>query len=390
MSRGKSRSGVLLTCLIVAIVSFVAGTRSEAIGVWFGKLVGIRGTAETIDLTSLQETYRALKANYDGDLDTQTLIDGANAGLAAATGDAHTAYLNEKAVQELQKDMSGNIGGGIGAEIGMRHDRPTVIRPLKDSPAEKAGVKVGDTILAINDQSVASQPLDKVITQIRGEVGTSVKLLVQRASERKEISVTRAEINSPTVEAELAGKVGILKVYRFNSETGVLARAEAEKFIQAGVDRVILDLRGNPGGEVSAAQALAGLWLDNQVVLTHRRAGEITQTDKSTGGEPILQNIKTVVLVNSASASASEIVAGALKEHGKATLVGEKTYGKGSVQVLLRLSNGAQLKVTESRWYTPQGKNIDKDGIAPDVSVELTDDDVQNNRDPQLERAKTL
>jgi carboxyl-terminal processing protease len=140
---------------------------------------------------------------------------------------------------------------------------------------------------------------------------------------------------------------------------------------------------------VTAAQALAGLWLDNQVILTQRRGDEIIQTNKSTG-RPILGDIKTVILINGGSASASEIVAGALRDYDKATLVGETTYGKGSVQAVIRLSGGSQLKVTESRWFTPKGKNIDKTGIEPDVKVELTADDVNNNRDPQLEKAKSL
>ncbi len=390
MTRGRNRSGLLLTCLIVAIISFVAGMRSDVIFKSLASAFGVRTTSETIDLSSVQETYQALKANFDGELDNQALIDGANAGLVAAAGDVHTAYLNTAAVKELEQEMSGSIGGGIGAEIGMRQERPTVIRPLKDSPAEKAGLLAGDVILAINDQGVALQSLEKVISQIRGEVGTSVKLLILRGQERKEFSIVREEITSPTVEATIEGSVGILKVHRFNSETGALARAEAEKFVKAGVQKVVLDLRGNPGGEVSAARALAGLWLDKQVLLTHRRAGEIIQTDKTTGGAPILGETKTVLLINSGSASASEIVAGALKEYNKATLVGEKTYGKGSVQLLLNLSGGAKLKVTESRWFTPQGKNIDKNGIEPDEAVELTADDVQNNRDPQLDRAKSM
>lgn len=389
MRQGKHRSGVVLTCAIVAIISFVLGARMEAIIQSLASSFGVRTSTATLDLSSVQETYRALRANYDGDVDDQALIDGANAGLVAALGDPHTAYLNREAAEELQKEMSGSIGGGIGAEIGMRQERPTIIRPLKDSPAEKAGLRAGDVIVAVNDQGVAMQSLERVIGQIRGEIGTTVKLLVMRGQVRQEVSIVRSEVTSPTVEAMIEGKTGVLIVRRFNSETGRLARAEAEKFLAGGVEKVILDLRGNPGGEVTAAQSLAGLWLDRQVLLTHRRAGQITQTDKTTG-RPLLAGTKTIVLINGGSASASEIVAGALKEYDKATLVGEKTYGKGSVQLLRHLSGGAQLKVTESRWFTPQGNTIDKEGIQPDVAVELTADDVEHDRDPQLEKAKTL
>lgn len=388
-SAAKSRSNGLLICLIIAIVSFAAGMRSDVIFGTIGPLFGLRSETGTLDLSSVQETYRSLKANFDGDLDAEKLIQGASRGLVDAAGDPHTVYLDPTGVEELENSLSGNIGGGIGAEIGLRNDQPTVIRPLKNSPAINEGVQAGDVILAINSESAAGWTVDQAVQKIRGEIGTKVTLLLGRGQSTEEVTVTRQEVVSPTVEARIDRRVGILEISRFNGETGSLARAEAEKFIQQGVKKVILDLRGNPGGEVSAARALAGLWLDNEILLTHRRGGEIVETDRTTG-KPILGNTETVVLINGGSASASEIVAGALREYGKATLVGETTYGKGSVQAVLRLSGGAQLKVTESRWFTPKGKNIDGDGIEPDVVVELTAEDVNQGRDPQLDKAKSI
>ena len=387
--KSSSRTSLLLGGLIIAVISFAAGMRSDMIFAAIAPVIGIRVETGTIDLSSVQETYRALKANFDGELDTQKLIDGANRGLVEAAGDPYTAYLNPDAVKELENELSGSIGGGIGAEIGLRNGQLTIIRPLKDSPALQAGVQAGDIIVAVNDEDASGWTVDQVVQKIRGEIGSKVTVKVLRDRETKDITVVRQEVKSPTVEAEIVGDVGILTVHRFNSETGPLARTEAEKFVSSGVKRVVLDLRGNPGGEVTAAQALAGLWLDNQVILTQRRGDEIIQTNKSTG-RPILGDIKTVILINGGSASASEIVAGALRDYDKATLVGETTYGKGSVQAVIRLSGGSQLKVTESRWFTPKGKNIDKTGIEPDVKVELTADDVNNNRDPQLEKAKSL
>ena len=385
----QSRSSGLLICLIVALISFVAGARSDRIIGSVAQLMGFRVEMSTIDLSSVQETYRSLKANYDGELDIEKLIQGANKGLVQATGDPHTSYLDPKGVEDLRNDLSGNIGGGIGAEIGLRDDRPTIIRPLKDSPALKAGVQAGDKIVAVNEENVTAWTVDQVVQRIRGEVGTRVNLSLSRGGEIKQVSITRQEITSPTVEAHIDGDIGVLKVHRFNGETGSLSRAAAENFLQQGVKKVVLDLRGNPGGEVPAAQALAGLWLDREVVLTQRRGGDVVRTDHSTG-KPILGNMKTVVLINGGSASASEIVAGALKDYGKATLVGETTYGKGSVQAVVRLSGGAELKVTESRWFTPKGKNIDKEGIEPDLEVDLTAEDFNNGKDPQMERAKEL
>ena len=387
--KSTNRTGLLLGGLLIAVISFAAGMRSDMIFAAIAPVIGIRVETGTIDLSSVQETYRALKANFDGELDTQKLIDGANRGLVEAAGDPYTAYLNPDAVKELENELSGSIGGGIGAEIGLRNGQLTIIRPLKDSPALQAGIEAGDVIVAVNDEDASGWTVDQVVQKIRGEIGSKVTVKVLRDRETKDITVVRQEVKSPTVEAEIVGDVGILTVHRFNSETGPLARTEAEKFVSSGVKRVVLDLRGNPGGEVTAAQALAGLWLDNQVILTQRRGDEIIQTNKSTG-RPILGDIKTVILINGGSASASEIVAGALRDYDKATLVGETTYGKGSVQAVIRLSGGSQLKVTESRWFTPKGKNIDKTGIEPDVKVELTADDVNNNRDPQLEKAKSL
>lgn len=385
----RGRSNTLLLILIVAIISFVAGARSDEIFTKTAQLFGLRVDNSTLDLSSVQEAYQSLKANYDGEIDTQALIYGASKGMVEALGDPHTAFLDPDGVKELNDSLSGNIGGGIGAEIGIRNDQPAIIRPLKNSPAMNAGVQAGDAILLVNDELVADWTVDQVVAKIRGEVGTKVRLTLRRGNDTQEVTITREQVVSPTVEASISEGIGLLTVSRFNGETAALARTEAEKFVAQGVSKVILDLRGNPGGEVSAAQGLAGLWLDDEIVLTQRRGSEVIRTDRSTG-KPILGDIKTVVLINSGSASASEIVAGALKDYGKATLVGEKTYGKGSVQAVVRLSGGAELKVTESRWFTPKGKNIDQKGIEPDTRVELRGEDLNNGVDPQMERARQL
>lgn len=385
----RGRSNTLLLILIVAIISFVAGARSDEIFTKTAQLFGLRVDNSTLDLSSVQEAYQSLKANYDGEIDTQALIYGASKGMVEALGDPHTAFLDPDGVKELNDSLSGNIGGGIGAEIGIRNDQPAIIRSLKNSPAMNAGVQAGDAILLVNDELVADWTVDQVVAKIRGEVGTKVRLTLRRGNDTQEVTITREQVVSPTVEASISEGIGLLTVSRFNGETAALARTEAEKFVAQGVSKVILDLRGNPGGEVSAAQGLAGLWLDDEIVLTQRRGSEVIRTDRSTG-KPILGDIKTVVLINGGSASASEIVAGALKDYGKATLVGEKTYGKGSVQAVVRLSGGAELKVTESRWFTPKGKNIDQKGIEPDTRVELRGEDLNNGVDPQMERAKQL
>ena len=391
MVTGEKRQQLswFLTLVIVAIVSFVAGARSDALFANVASVFGVRTSNKTIDLSSVQKTYQELIANYDGKLDTQKLIYGANRGLVEAAGDPHTAYMDPDETKEFDKSLSGQIGGGIGAEIGLRNNKPTIIKPLENSPAQKAGIKAGEAIVKVNDEASSDWSVEKVVSKIRGEVGTSVKLTLLSGSQTREVSVVRQNIVSPAVESEIDGEIGILKVNRFGDDTVSLARKYASEFVEKGVKKVILDLRNNPGGTVGAAQGLLGIWLDNQIAMTERRGSEIVKTLRTTG-TPILGNIKTVVLINGNSASASEITAGALREYGKATLVGQKSYGKGSVQIVLGLPGGSQMKVTEARWYTPKGKNIDKTGIEPDVKVDLSSDDVNNNVDPQMDKAKSL
>ena len=391
MVTGEKRQQLswFLTLVIVAIVSFVAGARSDALFANVASVFGVRTSNKTIDLSSVQKTYQELIANYDGKLDTQKLIYGANRGLVEAAGDPHTAYMDPDETKEFDKSLSGQIGGGIGAEIGLRSNKPTIIKPLENSPAQKAGIKAGEVIIKVNDEASSDWSVEKVVSKIRGEVGTSVKLTLLSDGKTREVSVVRQNIVSPAVESEIDGEIGILKVNRFGDDTVSLSRKYASEFVEKGVKKVILDLRNNPGGTVGAAQGLLGIWLDNQIAMTERRGSEIVKTLRTTG-TPILGNMKTVVLINGNSASASEITAGALREYGKATLVGQKSYGKGSVQIVLGLPGGSQMKVTEARWYTPRGKNIDKTGIEPDVKVDLSSDDVNNNVDPQMDKAKSL
>ena len=391
MATGEKRQQLswFLTLVIVAIVSFVAGARSDALFANVASVFGVRTSNKTIDLSSVQKTYQELVANYDGKLDTQKLIYGANRGLVEAAGDPHTAYMDPDETKEFDKSLSGQIGGGIGAEIGLRNNKPTIIKPLENSPAQKAGIKAGEVIVKVNDEASSDWSVEKVVSKIRGEVGTSVKLTLLSGGQTREVSVVRQNIVSPAVESEIDGEIGILKVNRFGDDTVSLSRKYASEFVEKGVKKVILDLRNNPGGTVGAAQGLLGIWLDNQIAMTERRGSEIVKTLRTTG-TPILGNMKTVVLINGNSASASEITAGALREYGKATLVGQKSYGKGSVQIVLGLPGGSQMKVTEARWYTPKGKNIDKTGIEPDVKVDLSSDDVNNNVDPQMDKAKSL
>ncbi len=389
----RRRSAISIpTIFVIALalaVGFVAGTRSHEIYAAIGPVFGIKVETGTLDLTSVQRTYQALKANYDGELDEQALIDGASRGLTAAAGDRYTVFMDAREAADFDKDLSGDIGGGIGVELGMRSDKPTVVRVLENNPAKGAGVLAGDILIKVNDDVVLNWDTADIASKIRGEVGTSVKLTVLRDDKEKVFSITRATVNNPSVQSEIKDGVGILRLTRFDDNTASLARTAAETFKQKKVQSVVLDMRGNGGGYLTAAQDVAGIWLDDKVVVSERTGGAVTDTLRS-GTDPILPAIKTVVLVDSETASASEIVAGALKDHGAATIVGKTTFGKGTVQKVLDLGAGTKLKVTVARWYTPNGKNLSEGGITPDKTVDRTSDDVNAGRDPQLDAALKL
>lgn len=387
-ARALTSNTWLIIVAIVAIAGYFIGTQNGRIVSFFAPFFGQKVYTEPVDLSSVEATFRALKANYDGQLDDQTLIEGANKGMASATGDKYTVYMNAEEAAQYANDLSGNIGGGIGAEIGLRSSKTTIVRVLDNNPAKNAGLKAGDALIEINDQSTEGWTVDKTVNEIRGDVGTTVKLLVERDGNRKEYNVERSTIIDPSVRSEVRGDIGVLIIQRFDSETGSLARAAARELVNKGVKGIVLDLRYNGGGYVDAAQEVASLWLDNKVVVSERAGSRVISELKSSNN-PILKDVPTVVLVNEGTASASEIVAGALKDHGVAKVVGKTTYGKGSVQTLVNLPEGAQLKVTIAKWYTPSGHNITEQGITPDIKVELTSADEDAGRDPQLDRAKT-
>lgn len=386
----KVSQGVFLASLVLAIiVSFAAGTRSEEIYQIAAPIFGIKVARQPLDTEVIKEAYRQLAANYDGDLDANKLSDGAARGMVKAVGDDYTTFLDKEEAAEFNKSLNGEVSG-IGAEIGVRNLQPTVLRVLDDSPAKKAGLKTGDIFVAVNGTSVAGETASGVADKVTGEAGTTVKLTMRRGSESLDFSITRAQISDPSVRWSVSDDIGILTISRFDDNTGSLARKAAKEFIDKGVKGVIVDLRNNGGGYLTAAQEVASLWLDSgKTVVTEKSRGQVTETVKASGN-PTLKGKKTIVLVNGSSASASEIVAGALKDYQAAILVGEKTFGKGTVQKVINLSDDRILKVTVARWYTPQDRNITKEGIQPNQTVKMSSDDNNAGRDPQMMRAKEL
>lgn len=373
-------STVVFVILLVAVVSFIGGTRSRSV------ISLISGSSASLDLTSLNDLYSILAAKYDGKLDSEALLEGAKHGLVDAVGDPYTVFLNASEARALDDDLNGTFEG-IGAELSKINGVLTVTGLVGDSPAQQAGLLVDDQIAKVNDEETASLTVGQAVQKIRGEKGTTVKLTILRGETTKEVSIVRNTITSESVQWEvLDGSVGYMRITRFSDDTARLSRKAAEELTQKGVKSILLDLRGNGGGLLTAAQDVSSLWLNNKVVVTERRGGQVTNTLRS-GTNPVLEGMKTIVLVDGGSASASEIVAGALRDNDAATLVGTTTYGKGSVQAILSLGDGSQLKVTIARWHTPSGQNINQEGIAPDVKVERTEADTSAGKDTQKDTA---
>jgi len=382
-------SALFVVFVFLLAGGYLIGMNHRYVEAVVAPMFGIKVSADQIDLSSVEQTYQTLKSTYDGKLNTQALIDGANKGLVEAVGDKWTVYLTKQDSANFNNDLTGNIGGGIGVEIGIRNDRTTAVRILDGNPGAAAGLKVGDIIDKVDGKSTDGQTVDQVANAIRGEVGSTVKIDVLRAGKSMSFTITRDTVDNPSVYSTISGKIGIMTITRFDDQTASLAKAQALSFRKAGVTGVILDLRDNGGGYIDEARSVASLWLNNKVVVIEKTGGVTTDTLKS-DSSPILNGIKTVVLVNGNSASAAEIVAGALKDNGVATLIGTQTYGKGSVQSLINLPGDAELKVTTARWYTPDGVNITDKGITPDKVVNITSDDMNHWSDPQMDAAKLV
>lgn len=341
-----------------------------------------------LDYSSINRVYSLLKNNYDGNLDKNSLIDGLKSGLVEATGDPYTNYFNAKEAADFENELSGSFTG-IGAELGTDNDDHIVIvSPLNGYPAQKAGLKPKDIIAAVDGQSTDGKSVDAVVKKIRGPGGSKVTLTIVRGSGSPfEVTIARAKITIASVEAHVDGNIGYLKVNQFNSDTVKLAQAAADDFKAKGVKGIVLDLRANPGGYLDGAVELSSFWLQKgKTVVSERRAGKVENIDRANGKNPFY-GLPTIVLINSGSASASEITAGALHDNKVATLVGVKTFGKGSVQQVIKLGDGSELKVTSAHWYTPAGKNIDKQGIEPDIKIENSEADAKAGKDLQKDKA---
>ena len=377
----------IIACFLTMIVGIGLGVAWERSSVEIsdgGEIV----VNEKMNFGELKEVYDKLVANFDGEIDKKKAIEEAKRGLVKAAGDTYTYYLTASEAEEFQKDLSGDVGAGVGVEIGQRDGYVKVLRTTPDNPARRAGVLAGDIIYKADDEDISGLTVEEVAKKLRGAAGTHVKLTVVRDNQELSFDIIRETINNESVYSEIRDNTAIITITRFDQDTGSLARKAAQEARNAGVDKVIVDLRNNGGGYVSAAREVASLWVDGETIVQQKSAnGDYNETTKALTNGAVLSGIKTVVLVNGTTASASEIVAGALQDYKLATLIGEKTYGKGSVQALESLSGGEMLRVTIAKWYTPNGKNINGEGIEPDVKVERTFEQINKEEDPQLDAA---
>lgn len=387
----------LVPILVVAIVaSFAAGlyvgksSKSSVENINLAKNQEL-GKPEAVDFSLFWDVWNKVENEYveQSKLDAKKMVYGAISGMLRALDDPYTLFLPPEESKKFQDDMRGDFEG-IGAEIGLRKDVLTIIAPIEGTPAQKAGLQPQDMVLKINDAPTDNLNLDEAVNLIRGPKGTTVRLLVMRDGwkEPKEIEIVRDKINIPVLKLEFKNSdIAYIRLYQFTENSPDEFDKAAKQVLKSNAKGVILDLRNNPGGYLEAAVNIAGWFLKSGNVVAIEDFGNGQKTEYRSKGNGSLGDRPIIVLVNQGSASASEILAGALRDDKKSKLVGQKTFGKGSVQQLDNLANGASLKITIAKWLTPSGQSIMNEGLEPDIKVEITDDDASNGRDPQLDKA---
>lgn len=349
------------------------------------------GKQTETDFSPFWTTWNAVMSKYVSakDLDSQKMVWGGIEGMVNSLGDPYSVFFPPQENKEFKDVIRGDFGG-VGMEIGIKNSVITVVSPLKGTPAYRAGIKSGDKIIKIGDKSTLDMKVEDAVRLIRGEKGTVIKLIIiqKDAEETKEVSLTRETIQVPILETERKpGGIFVIKLYSFAGNSANDFRNALREFVNSGDNKMIIDLRGNPGGFLETAVDASSWFLPVGKTVVREKFANGEETVFKSKGYNIFNNLPLAILVNEGSASASEIMAGALKEHGIAKLVGAKTFGKGSVQELVEITPTTSLKITIAKWLTPNGVSISDSGLEPDEKVELTKKDLELQNDPQMDKA---
>jgi carboxyl-terminal processing protease len=393
----KKYISTIIVLLALSVGSFFGGLNMGSQGYAFTpkefRLVNQNNYPKEVNYSLLWQALETINKKYiDKPVDQQKLMYGAVTGMVNAVGDPYTSFFDPKQYQDFKTQLGGSFEG-IGAEVGLKDGRIIIVAPLDSSPAQKAGLLAGDVLLKIDDQDATDLTVDAAVTKIRGKKGTKVKLNIFRKSTNteKEFTITRDTIQVPSVKSSYKDvngkKIALIEVQEFGDDTSQLFSKAVNDALSQKVSGIVLDLRDDPGGYLNTAVELASYWVNFGDVVVSEEHSDGTTEKYTASGKALLKDIPTQVLINAGSASASEILAGALRDYGFAKLIGEKSFGKGSVQELVQLPEGTAVKVTVAKWLTPKGANINKTGLEPDIKVERTADQIQNQQDPQLDRA---
>ncbi len=393
-NNGKKKISLILLAVLIAIGIFYGGFQMGYSKKANAELVSPKleqGILGDVDFSLFGDAIQTLKGNYYGikDVSDQDILYGAIKGAVQSTGDPYTVFFPPSDAKKFEEDLSGNFGG-IGAEIGMRNGELAIVAPMKDNPAERAGLKAGDKILKIDDTIASNLTVDEAVRLIRGPIGTKVKLLIARDAwkEAKEIEVVRATISVPTLDWKMVdGDIAYFQLYNFNGNAPSAFYEAAFSALVQGTKGMVLDLRNDPGGYLEVAHDLAGWFLKRGDVVVREKLRSGDENLLRANGNQAFLNLPVVVLVDGGSASASEILAGALQDQRGIKLVGEKTFGKGSVQEVEYLKDGSSMKVSIAEWLTPKGRQINKKGLDPDIEVKLSGDNTKDGKDPQYDKA---
>ncbi|MBU2575488.1 S41 family peptidase [Patescibacteria group bacterium] len=343
---------------------------------------------QDVDFDLFLGVWDMLKTRYvDQPVSETKLLYGAMQGLVASLDDPYSVFLEPEISEEFNESLNGRFEG-IGAEIAIKHEVLTIVAPLPGSPAEQSGLKPKDKVLEIDEVSTEGMGINEAVNRIRGEKGTQVVLKVYREGEEDflDIKITRDTIKVASVTWEMKeNNIAYIYLRNFNTDTTSIFKDIQKEVVAQNPKGIIFDLRSNSGGFLQTSIDVASAWIEDGIIVIERSNNGYREYRSN--GKTIFKDIPTVVLINGGSASAAEIVAGALQDHGAAYIIGEQSFGKGSVQVLEELKDGSSVKFTIARWHTPDDRSIDEEGVVPDEEIELTEEDFSEDKDPQMERA---